>query len=166
MSNLSGRALVGIYPGSFDPVHLGHVDLVRRAVRIADRLIVAVLDNPGKSCLFSVQERLELLRSTLRGIDRVEVDSFEGLLVEHARQRGASLVFRGLRAVSDFEYEFQMALMNRRLEPSLETVFLTPAEDLTFVSSRLVKEVAGLGGPVESFVPVEVARALQSRRKG
>ena len=155
---------IGVYPGSFDPVHLGHVDIVRRAARLSDRLIVAVLDNSTKSPLFSLDERLDLLRRSFDGMDNVEVDTFRGLLVDFARARGASVVFRGLRAVSDFEYEFQMALMNRRLARGLETVFLTPAEDLTFVSSRLVKEVASLGGDISSFVPPHVAEALRGPR--
>jgi len=154
--------LVGIYPGSFDPVHLGHVDLVRRAARLVERLVVAVLDNPAKSCLFSVEQRLDLLRRSLAGIPGVEVGTFRGLLVDHARQEGATVVFRGLRAVSDFEYEFQMALMNRTLESDLETVFLTPSLAYTFLSSRLVKEVAALGGDVSSLIPPVVAEAMQA----
>ena len=137
-------ALVGIYPGSFDPLHLGHVDVIGRASRIADRLVVAVLENTAKTGLFSVAERVELLQACLGSMPGVEVGSFRGLLVDYARQQGATVVFRGLRAVSDFEYEFQMALMNRTLSPDLETVFLTPSQDLTFLSSRLVKEVAAL----------------------
>ena len=152
--------VVGIYPGSFDPVHLGHVDLVRRAAGIADRLIVAVLDNDAKTSLFSVETRLELLREALAGLPGVEIDTFRGLLVDYCRQQKASLVFRGLRAVSDFEYEFQMALMNRHLAPEVETLFLTPPENFTFLSSRLVKEVAKLGGDVSALVPPHVAAAL------
>lgn len=155
--------VIGIYPGSFDPLHLGHVDLVRRAARMSDKLIVAVLDNSTKSCLFSVEERLDLLRTCLGGISGVEIGTFRGLLVDYARQQGATVVIRGLRAVSDFEYEFQMALMNRSLRPEIETVFLTPSQDFTFLSSRLVKEVAGLGGDVTSLVPPAVLQAL--RRK-
>ena len=155
----------GLYPGSFDPVHLGHVDVVRRALRLADHLVVAVLDNPAKTSLFSVEERIELLRASFADLPNVEVAQFRGLLVELARQRGASVVFRGLRAVSDFEYEFQMALLNRRLEPGVETVFLMPAESYTYLSSRLVKEVALLGGSVAGLVPPAVAEALERRRQ-
>ncbi len=158
-------SLTGIYPGSFDPVHLGHVDLVRRAVRIAPRLVVAVLDNPSKSCVFTVAERLDLLRQSLSGIPGVEVGTFRGLLVDYARQQGASVVFRGLRAVSDFEYEFQMALMNRSLGPELETVFLTPSQDTTFLSSRLVREVALLGGDVGKLLPAPVLEALRLKAR-
>lgn len=156
---------IGLYPGTFDPVHLGHVDVVERAVRLTDRLVVAILDNPAKACLFSVEERVALLRETFAGEDRVEVASFRGLLVDFARQQGATIVFRGLRAVSDFDYEFQMALMNRRLDAEVETVFLAPGEDLTYFSSRLIKEVARLGGHVEEMVPPPVARALGDRRR-
>ena len=157
------KALVGIYPGSFDPVHSGHVDLVRRACPLADRLLVAVLDNKGKQSMFTVEERVALLRECLAGIPGVEVTSFEGLLVDFSREQGATVVFRGLRAVSDFEFEFQMALMNRRLEPALETVFLMPSVDYTFLSSRLVKEVVSLGGSVRDLVPEPVIRALHAR---
>jgi pantetheine-phosphate adenylyltransferase len=159
---VSGDALIGIYPGSFDPVHLGHVDLVRRARRIAGRLVVAVLDNPEKTSLFSVDERLALLRESFRGMEGVEVDTFRGLLVDFCHERRASVVFRGLRAVSDFEYEFQMALMNRHLAPDVETVFLAPSENCTFLSSRLVKEAARLGGDVSGLVPPHVAAALRA----
>lgn len=156
--------LVGLYPGSFDPVHLGHVDLVRRAATIADRLIVAVLENQAKTSLFSVARRIELLETALHGIDGVEVATFSGLLVDYCRQRGARVVFRGLRAVSDFEYEFQMALMNRHLAREVETVFLAPSEHFTFLSSRLVKEVTQLGGDVSGLVPPHVAAALDEVR--
>ena len=152
--------VIGIYPGSFDPVHHGHVDVVRRACRITPRLVVAVLDNPAKSCLFSVEERLELLRQSLPALPGVEIGTFRGLLVDYAREQGATVVFRGLRAVSDFEYEFQMALMNRSLHPELETVFLTPSQDTTFLSSRLVREVALLGGDVAKLLPPAVHEAL------
>ena len=153
--------LVGIYPGSFDPVHLGHVDLVRRAAGISDRLIVAVLDNATKTSLFSVEHRMQLLRESLEGIPGLQIDTFRGLLVDYCRDHGAKVVFRGLRAVSDFEYEFQMALMNRHLSKGVETVFLAPSEDCTFLSSRLVKEVASLGGDVDALVPPCVAVALR-----
>jgi pantetheine-phosphate adenylyltransferase len=156
---------IGLYPGSFDPVHLGHVDVVRRALRMTDRMVVGVLDNPSKRCLFTVEERLDLLRETFADEPRVGVATFRGLLVDFARQRGATIVVRGLRAVSDFEYEFQMALMNRRLDAGVETVFLMPGEDHTYLSSRLVKEVATLGGDVSGFVSARVARALEAKRR-
>ena len=151
---------VGIYPGSFDPVHLGHVDVVERAARLADRLIVAVLDNPAKTGLFTVEERLAMLGQCFAHRPGIEVATFGGLLVDFARRQQATVVFRGLRAVSDFEYEFQMALLNRRLEPGVETVFLMPAESYTYLSSRLVKEVASLGGDIRGLVPAHVADAL------
>jgi pantetheine-phosphate adenylyltransferase len=160
---MQGMALIGIYPGSFDPLHHGHVDIVRRASRVADRLVVAVLENPAKAGLFSVAERLELLSTCLKGMRGVEVGTFRGLLVDYAREQGASVVFRGLRAVSDFEYEFQMTLMNRTLNPDLETVFLTPSQDLTFLSSRLVKEVSALGGSIGALVPAPVLQALKAK---
>ena len=156
---------VGLYPGSFDPVHLGHVDLVQRACRVCDRLIVAILQNSAKSSLFATDERVELLGRTFHDQPQVEIATFSGLLVDFARQRGAATVFRGLRAVSDFEYEFQMALMNRRLAGDIETVFLMPSEDYTYLSSRLVKEVALLGGDVAGLVPNCVAEALERRRQ-
>jgi pantetheine-phosphate adenylyltransferase len=156
--------LVGIYPGSFDPVHLGHVDLVRRASRLADRLVVGVLDNSAKNCLFSVPERVALLSEAVAGIPNVEVATFSGLLMDFARARGARVVVRGLRAVADFEYEFQMALMNRQLDAEVETVFLMPSVDYTYLSSRLVKEVARLGANVDSLVPPSVSSALRRKR--
>jgi pantetheine-phosphate adenylyltransferase len=156
---------VGLYPGSFDPVHLGHVDLVRRAARLCDRVVVAILGNASKTSLFSVEERVAFLSEAFADMPQVEIATFRGLLVDFARHRGAAVVFRGLRAVSDFEYEFQMALMNRRLSPDIETVFLTASEDFTYVSSRLVKEVAALGGDVAGLVPPGVAAALANRRK-
>jgi pantetheine-phosphate adenylyltransferase len=154
---------IALYPGSFDPVTRGHEDLIRRSLALADRVIVAVAVNGVKSPLFSVDERLTLLRQTLNGEPRVEVRSFEGLLADFARAVGAIMVVRGLRAVSDFEYEFQMALMNRQLNHDLETVFLVPDLNLTFVSSSLVREVARFGGDVTSFVHPAVVRALADK---
>jgi pantetheine-phosphate adenylyltransferase len=142
---------IAIYPGSFDPPTKGHEDLVRRSLALADRVIVAVAVNVAKQPLFSVEERLDMLRKTVGDDPRVAFESFEGLLADFARRAGASVVVRGLRAVSDFEYEFQMALMNRQLHPSLETVFLVPALDLTYLSSSLVREVARFGGDVRRF---------------
>ncbi|HSD32804.1 MAG TPA: pantetheine-phosphate adenylyltransferase [Gemmatimonadales bacterium] len=153
---------IGVYPGSFDPVTRGHEDLIRRSLAFVDRVIVAVAVNVAKQPLFTLEERVALLRETVR-LPEVEVQSFEGLLVEFAQRAGASVIVRGLRAVSDFEYEFQMALMNRTLAPRLETVFLVPAFDLTYLSSSLVREVARFGGDVSQLVQPVVQQAL--RRK-
>jgi pantetheine-phosphate adenylyltransferase len=153
---------IAVYPGSFDPVTRGHEDLIRRARRFADRLIVAVAVNPAKQPLFTLDERVALIR---RVVDdpAIEVLSFDGLLAEFARVAGATLIVRGLRAISDFEYEFQMALMNRNLAPGIETVFLVPAFDLTYLSSSLVREVARFGGDVSSLVHPAVQQALKKK---
>jgi pantetheine-phosphate adenylyltransferase len=161
----AGKAVV-VYPGSFDPVTNGHLDVIERAARLFDRLIVALLENPEKRPLFSLRERTRLLRDAVEGIGNVEVDSFSGLLVDYAGQREASMILRGLRAVSDFEFEFQMALMNRRLSRDIETVFMMPREDYSYVSSRLVKEVATLGGDVSALVSPAVSRALLRKVRG
>ena len=152
-----------IYPGSFDPLTKGHEDLIRRSLSLADRVVVAVAVNSSKQPLFPVAERLALLRTAVGDDPRVAFESFDGLLAEFAKKVGASIVVRGLRAVSDFEYEFQMALMNRQLHPSLETVFLVPAVDLTYLSSSLVREVARYGGDVSALVHPAVAAALARR---
>jgi pantetheine-phosphate adenylyltransferase len=152
-----------LYPGSFDPVTFGHLDVIERATHLVDELVVAVAVNEAKSPVFSAEERVDLLRTALQGRSGVRVEQFDGLLIEYARREQINVVIRGLRAVSDFEFEFQMALMNRRLLPQLETVFLTPREDVTFLSSRLVKEVARLGGKVDQFVPPEVVGALRKK---
>ena len=154
---------IALYPGSFDPPTKGHEDLVRRSLALADQLIVAIATNGAKQSLFTVEERLGMLREAVGGEARVSIQSFEGLLAEFAKRVGASIIVRGLRAVSDFEYEFQMALMNRRLHPSLETVFLVPAVDLTYLSSSLVREVARFGGDVGGLVHPAVAAALAGR---
>lgn len=154
---------IAIYPGSFDPPTRGHEDLIRRSLALADRVIVAVATNASKQPLFSVEERLELLRTAVGDDPRITFDTFPGLLAEYAKSVGATMVVRGLRAVSDFEYEFQMALMNRQLHPALETVFLVPAVDLTYLSSSLVREVARLGGNVSALVHPAVATALTQR---
>jgi pantetheine-phosphate adenylyltransferase len=154
---------IALYPGSFDPPTKGHEDLVRRSLALADQVIVAIAVNGAKQPLFTVEERLAMLRDTVGGDSRVSIQSFDGLLAEFAKRVGASIIVRGLRAVSDFEYEFQMALMNRRLHPSLETVFLVPAVDLTYLSSSLVREVARFGGDVGGLVHPAVAAALGSR---
>ena len=152
-----------IYPGSFDPVTNGHLDIIERARKLFDEVIVAVAHNDEKQPLLSLKERLDLLRETAGKIDNVRIAQFKGLLVEFARAEKAGAVIRGLRAVSDFEFEFQMALMNRKLDAGVETIFLMPKEEYTYLSSRIVKEIARLGGDVSSFVPVCVARALNSK---
>jgi len=154
---------IAIYPGSFDPPTRGHEDLVRRSLALCDHLIVAVAINSAKAPVFTVEQRLALLRESMGNDPRISYESFDGLLVDYARERGATVVVRGLRAVADFDFEFQMALMNRQLSHSLETVFLVPAVDLTFLSSSLVREVARYRGDVSSFVHPAVARALAER---
>jgi pantetheine-phosphate adenylyltransferase len=155
-------ARIGVYPGSFDPVTRGHEDLIRRSLAFVDRVIVAVAVNVAKQPLFTLEERVSLLRETMR-LPEVEIRSFDGLLVDFTRSVGAAVIVRGLRAVSDFEYEFQMALMNRTLAPTIETVFLVPAFDLTYLSSSLVREVARFGGDVSSLVQPVVQQALRKK---
>jgi len=157
-----------IYPGSFDPLTFGHVDVIERSARLFDHVIVSILTNPQKSALFSVDERIEIMQDILKPrFPNVEVAVFHGLLVEYARQRNAQVIVRGIRAVTDYEYEFQMALMNRRLAPGIETVFMMPAENYSYLSSRLVKEIAELGGSVAGLVPEIVEKRLKQRfRKG
>jgi pantetheine-phosphate adenylyltransferase len=152
-----------IYPGSFDPITNGHLDVLQRAVGLFDELVVAVARDNNKSSLFTVEERVALIQEATAGIDRIRVVPFEGLLVDFAAQEQAVALVRGLRAVSDFEFEFQLALMNRKLSPTLETVFLMPREELTYISSRLVKEIGRLGGNIDLFVPANVAAALRQR---
>jgi pantetheine-phosphate adenylyltransferase len=154
---------VALYPGSFDPLTNGHLDVLFRARRLADRVIVAILENDAKEPLFSVEERLEMIREIVGGDSGVSVRSFSGLLVDFAAQTGATLLVRGLRAISDYEYELQMALMNRRLAPAIETVFLMAKEEYSYVSSRLVKEVARLGADVSGLVPEPVRHRLEAR---
>ena len=159
------QSLVAIYPGSFDPITLGHEDIARRTLRIADKLVIAVAhtSSQAKQGLFPVDERVAMIRSVFADNPHVEAVAFEGLLVDFARARGAHLVIRGLRAVSDFEYELQMAQMNRELWPDLETVFLAPEVDFSFLSSSLVREIAGLGGDVSRFVSAPVAARLEEK---
>jgi pantetheine-phosphate adenylyltransferase len=152
-----------IYPGSFDPVTNGHLDVLHRAAKIFDEVIIAIASNPQKNGLFSPEERLALIAEAVGPVENVRVAHFEGLLVEFARAEEATAVIRGLRAVSDFEFEFQMALMNRKLEAAVETIFLMPREEYTYLSSRIVKEIAGLGGNVDAFVPAPVALALRKK---
>jgi pantetheine-phosphate adenylyltransferase len=162
---LAPDPVVAIYPGSFDPLTNGHLDLIERGARLFNRLVVAVLQNDAKQPLFSVGERMEMLCEAVGHLPNVEVGSFDGLLVAYAAKRGAGVILRGIRALSDYEYELQMALMNRRLEERVETVFLMAGEANSFVSSRLVKEVARLGGDISGFVPVSVAWRLAARLK-
>ncbi len=155
-----------IYPGTFDPITCGHSDLCQRAIKVFDKVILAVAIDTGKDTSFSLEERMRLAEAVLAGLDRVEVLPFEGLLMDFAAAQHAQVVLRGLRAVSDFEYEFQLAGMNRSLNANIETMFLTPAEQYAFLSSSLVKEVASLGGDVSNFVHPVVAKALQAIRRG
>jgi len=154
---------IAVYPGTFDPVTNGHLDLVDRGRRHFDRLIVAILENEDKEPLFAGEERTELLREAVAAWDNVEVERFDGLLVDYAKASGATMILRGIRAVTDLEYEMQMAMMNRRLNDALETVFMVPNETFSYVSSRLVREVARLGGSTDGLVPACVARALAAR---
>jgi pantetheine-phosphate adenylyltransferase len=157
------KPIIAIYPGSFDPVTNGHLDLIERGKNIFDRLVVAVLRNMDKDPLFTVEERVEMLRQVTRAWPGVEVDIFDGLLVEYARRCKAQVILRGIRAISDYEYELQMALMNRKLEPAIETVFMMPAEQYSYLSSRLVKEIARLGAPLDGLVPGIVAERLRAK---
>jgi pantetheine-phosphate adenylyltransferase len=154
---------MAIFPGSFDPITNGHLDIVGRSLRVFEQVRVAILVNPDKRPLFSVEERVAIIREAYRGNRRVEVDTFSGLLVDYAEAVGASVIVRGIRAISDFEFEFQMALMNRRLNPRIETVFMMPAESYSYLSSRLVKEVFQLGGKVTGLVPPVVERRLREK---
>ncbi len=155
---------VAVYPGSFDPLTNGHVDIILRGARLFDRIVVAILRNAEKQPLFSTDERVETAEEVFRAWPNVEVEAFDGLLVDYAHRKAASVIVRGLRAVSDFEYELQMALMNRRMGPEIETVFMMPAEQYTYVSSRLVKEVFALGGSVAGLVPDTVEARLREKR--
>jgi len=155
--------VIAIYPGSFDPITNGHLDLIERGSKLFDRLIVSILCNDEKEPLFSVEERMEMLREVLRGFPNVEVDHFEGLLVDYAAKRGATVLLRGIRAISDYEKELQMALMNRRLRPEIETLFLMAGEAHSFISSRIVKEVFRLGGNMAGLVPPSAEARLRRR---
>jgi pantetheine-phosphate adenylyltransferase len=156
---------LAVYPGTFDPITNGHVDILRRSLKIFDRVVVALAENVRKAPLFSIDERRKLIADALGGDARLEVDAFQGLLADYCRRRGASVVIRGLRALADFEYEFQSAHMNRRLAPDVETMFLMTSEESFYVSSSLVKEVALMGGDVSGLVPAGVAAALADKRK-
>ena len=155
---------VALYPGTFDPLTNGHLDLIKRSIRMFDKVVVAIFENPMKGPLFSVEERRRLIEESIRGLSNIEIDTFSNtLLVFYAKQRQAHVIVRGLRAIADFEYEFQMTLMNRRLDEDIETVFLMPREEYTYVASRLIKEVAAYGGNVEALVPAPVALALKEK---
>ena len=160
-----GTGRLAVYPGSFDPLTNGHVDIIKRGGRLFDRIVVAILLNLEKAPLFTAEERVAAAREVFKDQPNVEVDTFGGLLVDYARQREASAIVRGLRAISDFEYELQMALMNRRLNSEIETVFMMPAEPYTYVSSRLVKEVFALGGSIDGLVPAVVETQLRAKQQ-
>jgi pantetheine-phosphate adenylyltransferase len=155
--------VTAIYPGTFDPITNGHLDIITRGVSLFDTIVVALLENADKEPLLPLGERVDIVRAVVARFPNVTVESFDGLLVDYARKRGAQAIVRGLRALSDFEYEFQMALMNRRLEPGVETVFMMPSETYSYVSSRLVREVVRLGGDVKGLVPEEVIARLRAR---
>jgi pantetheine-phosphate adenylyltransferase len=160
------KKTIAIYPGSFDPLTNGHLDLIERGSKIFDELVVAILRNPEKDPLFTLEERIEILESEIARWSNVRAEAFDGLLVDYARRHNAGAVLRGIRAISDYEYELQMALMNRKLDPRLETVFMMPAEAYSYVSSRLVKEVARLGGSVRGLVPQLVEQRLENKING
>jgi len=163
MTHFNMEPVLAIYPGSFDPVTNGHLDLIGRGAKIFGRLTVAILRNTEKDPLFSLAERTDMLREVTAPFSNVDVDCFHGLLVEYARERKAHVLLRGIRAVSDYEFELQMAMMNRKLEPGLETVFMMPAAEYSFLSSRLVREIARLGGSVSGLVPIAVERRLRAK---
>jgi pantetheine-phosphate adenylyltransferase len=154
---------IAIYPGTFDPFTNGHLDIVERSLRMFDQVLVAIAPSPKKHPLFTISERLELIQKSLRGFDRIRIETFDSLLVEYVRSKKGIAIVRGLRAVSDFEYELQMALMNRRLNPQIETVFMMPNEEYSFLTATIVKEIASLGGPVRELVPEVVEAALKSK---
>jgi pantetheine-phosphate adenylyltransferase len=157
---------VAIYPGSFDPITNGHLDLIQRGSRLFDKLVVSILQNDSKEPLFSVEERAGMLREVVAAYPNVEIDSFQGLLVDHAAARSATVLLRGIRAISDYEFELQMALMNRRLSPGIETIFMMANEAYSFISSRMVKEVFSLGGDIAGLVPAPVEARLRERLSG
>ena len=159
------RAKIAVYPGTFDPVTYGHIDLIKRAAKIFDRVIVAVAHNKSKGVFFSVAERVSMLEDAVRGIKNVEIDDFDGLVVNYVKGRGSHVMIRGLRMLSDFEYEFQMALTNRKLADNIETIFMMPHQDYSYVSSKLIKEAAMLGADVSNFLPRKAEMALKEKIK-
>ena len=163
MAHDGSRNLLAIYPGSFDPLTNGHLDLISRGARLSETLIIAILRNTQKEPLFDIEERIQMIRETTSHLANVEVDSFEALLIDYASRRGANAILRGIRAISDYETELQMALLNRRMRPQTETIFLMAGEEFSFISSRMIKEIITLGGDVSTFVPAPVAARL--RRK-
>jgi len=154
---------IAVYPGSFDPITNGHIDIINRSRCLFDKLIIAVVHNPNKEALFGVEERIDMIKAIIKGHKNIEIDSFSGLLIDYVRQKGAYVIIRGLRAISDFEYEFQMALMNRKLNEEVETVFMMPHEKYIYVSSRIIKEVFQLGGSISDLVPEIVERELKKK---
>ena len=157
------KAKIAVYPGTFDPVTYGHIDLIKRATKIFDKVIVAVADNPSKGTLFSVEERVSMLKDAVKGMKSVIVDDFDGLVVDYVKRSGANVMIRGLRMLSDFEYEFQMALTNRKLNGEIETIFMMPSESYSYVSSKLIKEAVSLGADVSNFVPAKVQKRLNEK---
>ncbi|HYE97855.1 MAG TPA: pantetheine-phosphate adenylyltransferase [Planctomycetota bacterium] len=156
---------MAVYPGSFDPITNGHIDVIRRGTRVFEKLIVAVADNPAKAALFTKEERVDMIRDCVKTFKNVEVDSFDGLVVDYVHRRKATVILRGIRTISDFEYEYQMALTNRTFASDIETVFVMTHEEFSFVSSRLIKEAVAMGGDVSSFVPKEVEKKLKAKFK-
>jgi pantetheine-phosphate adenylyltransferase len=163
MAHDASRQLVAIYPGSFDPLTNGHLDLVSRGARLFETLIIAILRNTGKQPLFPLEERIQMIRETTSHLENVEVDSFQGLLIDYASRRGANAILRGIRAISDYETELQMALLNRRMRPETETIFLMAGQEFSFISSHMIKEIITLGGDVSTFVPEPVAARLRKK---
>jgi pantetheine-phosphate adenylyltransferase len=159
------RAKIAVYPGTFDPVTYGHIDLIQRATKIFDRVIVAVAHNPSKGTLFTVEERVFMLKEAVKGMKSVVVDDFEGLVVDYVEASGANVMVRGLRMLSDFEYEFQMALTNRKLNGEIETIFMMPSESYSYISSKLIKEAVSLGADMRNFVPAPVQKRLNEKFK-
>lgn len=159
------RAKIAVYPGTFDPVTYGHIDLINRATKIFDRVIVAVAHNPSKGTLFTVEERVFMLKEAVKGMKSVVVDDFEGLVVDYVKASGANVMVRGLRMLSDFEYEFQMALTNRKLNGEIETIFMMPSESYSYISSKLIKEAVSLGADMRNFVPAPVQKRLNEKFK-
>lgn len=157
------KAKIAVYPGTFDPITYGHIDLIKRAAKIFDKVIVAVAHNPSKGTLFSVEERISMLKEAVKGMKTVVVEDFDGLVVDYVKRSGANVMIRGLRMLSDFEYEFQMALTNRKLRDEIETIFMMPSESYSYISSKLIKEAANLGADLRAFVPAKVQKRLMEK---